>query len=104
MSDMKLLFISSPFREFQVRNIEYAKDLLKEAIDAGYVPIAPHLLYPQVLDDDNITERKIAMELCQELIKKCDAVLVGKKYGISRGMRSEIELARKLGKKIIWKK
>ena len=104
MSDMKLLFISSPFREFRARNIEYAKSLLRDAINEGYAPIAPHLLYPQVLDDDNITERKIAMELCQELIKKCDAVWVGKKYGISQGMKLEIELARKLGKKIIWKK
>ena len=104
MSDMKLLFISSPYKQFKARNLEYAKELLKEAIDAGYVPIAPHLLYPQVLDDDNSLERNIALELCKNLLKRCDAVLVGKKYGVSQGMKLEIELARKLGKKIIWKK
>lgn len=100
---MELVFISSPYRGDIERNIVYAKELLVDAITAGYVPIAPHLLYPQVLDDNVPEERKAAIELCHELLKKCDAILIGKRYGLSSGMKQEIITAKKLGKRVIWK-
>ena len=34
-------------------NVENARRYSRFAVDAGYIPIAPHLLFPQFLNDDN---------------------------------------------------
>ena len=31
------------------------------AVDAGYIPIAPHLLFPQFLDDNKPKERELGL-------------------------------------------
>lgn len=102
MHDNQLAFVCSPYRGDKERNMTYVRELLTYAINAGYVPIAPHLLYTQVLNDDVPEERKIGINLCEELIRKSDIVIIGKKYGLSLGMKREIILAKKLGKRILW--
>lgn len=99
----ELAFISSPFRNNRKRNIAYAKELMFNAIWAGYVPIVPHLLYPQVLNDKCAADRQTALCLCQELISRSDVVIVGERYGISEGMHLEIAWAKELGKRIVYK-
>ena len=39
-------------------------------------------------------ERKIGLEAALELLEKCDAVIVGQRYGFSEGMAAEIEKAK----------
>lgn len=61
------------------------------------MPLAPHIIFPQFLDDEKKSERKAGMDMGLQLLELCDELWV---FGprISEGMKAEIELARKLGK------
>ena len=61
------------------------------------IPIAPHLLCPQYLDEE--TERRLGLKMGIVFMGKCEEVWV---FGdtVSEGMAAEIEKARKLRKKI----
>jgi len=65
------------------------------AYDAGFVPWAPHLYYPQFLDDGNKRERAAGMRYALESMWQCKQLWV---FGltISEGMKAEIELAAQL--------
>ena len=103
---MKISYICSPYRSETERqkqkHIEYARELLKQNLYYDLLPIAPHLLYPQILNDNNHNERLIALDLCFKWIEKSDVIYAGCRYGISEGMKQEIALAEKLGKEIIY--
>lgn len=45
------VFICSPFAGDIEKNLNKAREYLKFAVKQGTIPFAPHLLYPQVLDD-----------------------------------------------------
>ena len=66
-------------------------------IDADYNilvgPIAPHLLFPQFLDDNNPEERELGLFFGNALMSKCAEVWV---FGsrISSGMEAEIKRAK----------
>lgn len=94
---MKVAYICSPYRaenssELE-RNLAYAKELTRKAVDAGYAPVTPHLYLTQCLDDSIEEERAAGMMAASEILLLCDVVFVGDKYGISEGMASEIGLA-----------
>ena len=93
---MKMIFIASPYAGDVKKNIEFAKQACQYVLNEGNAFFCPHLLYPQVLDDNNPEERKIGMNIGKQLLKKCDELWVfGDK--ISQGMFEEIEFARKNG-------
>ena len=61
------------------------------------IPIASHLMYPQILDDNSTNEREIGLLFGQTLLALCDEVWVfGTEY--STGMEAEIEEAHRLNK------
>ena len=65
------------------------------AIQQGQTPIAVHLLYPQILDDLNPTERELGLELGLNILRHCTAAWVcGTR--ISHGMEREIQAAQQL--------
>lgn len=69
------------------------------AIDKGKMPIAAHLLYPQMLDDSIPSEREIGTMFGIALLEMCDEVwCLGKE--LSSGMDREIKEAKRLGKHI----
>lgn len=93
----RLIYICSPLRGDIERNIRKAQTYCREAVEFGVIPLAPHIYFTQFLDDRIPHERKIGMELGNEILKKCKEVWV---YGIqnpSEGMKAEIELAKKFG-------
>lgn len=98
---MKKVYICSPYRAKDSaqldRNIEYAQELTRKAIEAGLAPITPHLYLTQCLNEDKPEERAAGMAAGLALMKSCDLVLVGVRYGISEGMRAEIEEANVAG-------
>ena len=56
------------------------------------MPIASHLLYPQMLDDSDVEEREMGLMFGLALLRMCDEVWV---FGeISRGMAEEIKEAK----------
>lgn len=102
---MKTVYICSPYRAEDSaemdRNIEYAQELTREALRAGLAPITPHLYMTQCLDEKKPEERAQGMAAGQELLKACDYVIVGMRYGVSEGMLQEIEAAGKMELPII---
>lgn len=96
---MKLIYICSPYRGDTEYNAAKARGYCRFACRHEVVPIAPHLMYPQFLDDDIPEEREEGICLGMELLKRCDELWV---FGdrISEGMRVEIEAAEQNGIKI----
>ena len=62
------------------------------------MPIASHLLYPQILNDNTPAERELGLSFGLALLQMCDEVWVFGK--VSKGMTSEIEEAKRLKKQI----
>lgn len=102
---MKTAYICSPYRADNraqlYRNIEYARELTKLAIDVGLAPIAPHLYMTQCLEEDKPEEREAGMAAGLTLLKRCDCLIVGNKYGISEGMSTEIAEAEEEAIKVV---
>lgn len=96
----ELVYICSPYKGETERNIIYARELVKYAVERGTSPICPHLYLPQIFDDNKQEERERALGVGLELLEYCDTLLVGMRYGISEGMRAEIHRAEKLGKRV----
>ena len=98
---MKLIYICSPYRAENdatlQRNIDYARELTRNALLQGDVPVATHLYMTQCLDESIEGERKIGLAAGTEILRRCDAVVVGMKYGISEGMAAEIRCAEENG-------
>jgi hypothetical protein len=89
-----LVYICSPYSGDIGNNIKSAKRYSRFAVDMGYIPITPHLLYPQFLDDDNPAERSLGLLFGNVLMAKCAEVWVFGSY-ISPGMNAEIERAKR---------
>jgi len=89
-----LVYICSPYSGDVEGNIKSARRYSRFAVEMGYIPFTPHLLYPQFLDDDNPTERSLGLFFGNVLMSKCAEVWVFGDY-ISFGMKAEIERARR---------
>lgn len=94
-------YIVSKYAGDVEKNVEAAKIYCKVAIQKKRIPIASHLLYPQVLDDTDPAQRKIGLLFGQVLLAMCDEIWVcGTEY--SDGMRAEIHEAKRLKKPIMY--
>lgn len=93
---MKLVFVASPYAGDVVKNIEYAKEACRYVLNEGKAFFCPHLLYPQILDDNNPEERKLGINMGKEFLNQCDELWVFGK-DITSGMFEEIEFARSKG-------
>ncbi len=102
---MRKVYICSPYRAKNSaqldRNIDYAQALTKRALEAGLAPITPHLYMTQCLNEDKPEERAAGMAAGLTLLKSCDFVIVGVKYGISEGMSAEIAAADAAGIEVV---
>ena len=79
-------------------NVKNAVRYCRYVINQGYIPIASHLLYPQILDDSNPAERELGLQFGLALLAICDEVWV---FGeVSKGMAVEIEEAARLSKPV----
>ncbi len=95
-----LVYICSPYRGDVERNAKRARAYSKFAVRQGVIPLTPHLLYPQFMDDNDPTERYLATyKFNKALLKKCSEIWV---FGsiISEGMKIEIDTAKRRGMKI----
>ena len=92
----KLIYVCSPYRGDAETNTKNAREYCRRIVAEGNIPIAPHLLFPQFMDDNIDAERERAMEMNLEIMRHCDEVHV---FGhqISFGMFEEIQAAKKLG-------
>lgn len=88
-----LVYICSPYAGNIAGNVENARRYSRFAFEQGCIPIAPHLLFTQFLDDNNPREREMGMHFGNVLMSQCREVWV---FGdtISPGMDAEIKRAR----------
>ena len=56
-----LVYISSPLSGNVAENMEKARRYCRFALEQGRIPLAPHLLYPQFMDDGDPEERELAL-------------------------------------------
>lgn len=89
-SRLKLIFVCSPFAGNVEYNISRAKGYSRYVMSKGFIPLAPHLLFPQFLDDEDKEEREMGITYGLYLLKKCNSIWVfgGK---ITEGMLREIK-------------
>lgn len=88
-----IVYICSPFSGEVEKNIKAAQEYSRFAVDKGYIPIAPHLLFPQFLNDADPRERQLGLFFGYALMSKCSEVWVFGSY-ISAGMETEINRAK----------
>ena len=94
-----LVYVCSPYAGDTERNVARARRYSRFAVTKGCIPIAPHLLFPQFLDDNDKCERELGIFMGVVLLKKCAELWV---FGsrISEGMAQEIDRAKKGGMSI----
>ena len=88
-----LVYICSPFSGDTEYNSNQARKYSRFAYEQNTIPVTPHLLYPQFMEDENPKERELGLFFGNALMSKCSEVWV---FGsrISEGMKAEINRAK----------
>lgn len=89
---MKRIFVCSPFAGNTLENIKRAKRYCRYVIACGHSPLAPHLLFPQFLDDKSPAERSAGLSAGLSWLEKADELWVFDAKP-SSGMTIEIAFA-----------
>ena len=94
---MKRIYVCSPLRDNPQDNTKMAQRYCEYvAKKFGFLPVAPHIYFPQFLDDNIPTEREFCMKAGLFLLSICDELwYFGGK--VSRGMTEEIDAAMRYG-------
>jgi len=94
---MKVIFIAGPFRGATpwdvAQNVRRAEEVGLEVAYCGAMPLIPHAntaLFDKQLTDD------FWLAGTQELLRRCDAVMIVPGWAKSEGTLAEIELANEL--------
>ena len=101
----KKVFICSPFRPRGATAGQRADDLrhnrqlaqlgCRYAVSLGYLPMAPHLFFPEFLSEDKTEEREEGIQFGLEWLSSCDELwVIGSR--ITEGMKAEIGKAHEL--------
>ena len=99
-------FICSPFRPRGATARQKAEDLRHNrqlarlacgyAVSRGYMPLAPHLFFPEFLSEDVPGEREAGIQFGLDWLSGCDELwVIGNR--ITEGMKREIAVAEELG-------
>ena len=91
-----LVFICSPYAGDIECHIRRAQGYCRFAVSKNCIPIAPHLLFPQFMEEDDPEQRRLGIFFGLVLQSKCKEVWV---FGgnITKGMAVEIEKAHERG-------
>nr|WP_325191633.1 DUF4406 domain-containing protein [uncultured Selenomonas sp.] len=92
------IYVVSKYAGDVATNKENAVRCCRYVIGRGNMPVASHLLYPQILNDRSPHEREMGLMFGLALLALCDEVWIFTENGeISSGMKREIEEATQLG-------
>lgn len=94
-----IVYICSPYVGDIENNSAAARRYCRFAVEAGCIPIAPHLFFTQFLDDRNPKERELGLFFGNALLSKCAEMWVFGDH-ISQGMAAEIKRATWKGHRI----
>ncbi len=87
---MTRVFVASPYAGDVDANVAYAKRCLRDSLDRGEAPIAPHLMHPGVLDDSVPLERAAGLNAGKAWLAQAELLAVYTDRGVSSGMAGEI--------------
>ena len=94
--ESRMIYICSPYAGNTEENIAFARQACGYAIRQGAVPLAPHLLYPQILNDSVLEERETGIRLGLEILERCEEFWIcGDR--MSAGMKREAAYAKARG-------
>jgi len=97
---MLCVFICSPYRAANsgthLRNTDYARQAMFDSFARAEAPFVPHILYPQILNDDDEVDHNLAIAAANAWMEMADTLAVYEDLGISAGMAAEIKLAQEL--------
>ncbi len=94
-----LVYICSPYSGDVEGNRKRTVEFCRFAIESGQIPLAPHLMFPQFMIDNDPKQRELALFMDVVLMGKCSEVWVlGDR--ISEGMAVEISKAKQRRQKI----
>jgi hypothetical protein len=93
---MITVYVASPYAGDVEYNTSMARQYCRYAISQGVIPLAPHLLLTQFLNDRKPEERALGCSMGLRLLSHCQELWV---FGqtISSGMAAEIAEAERLG-------
>lgn len=102
MLEQKLVILESPFTGDVEKNIDYARQCMRDCFKRNEFPFASHLLYTQekILDDTDPEERKLGIYAGLKWGEYADKTVVYTDLGITNGMREGIKTANCLGRKV----
>lgn len=93
-----IIYVCSRFRskepETFMKYLTYTCEVSREIVMQGHEAIAPHLLYPNFLNDDIEEERNAGIKSALKLMHVSDMIIINTKFGISEGMKEEIKHAK----------
>jgi len=84
---MKLVYVCSPYGGL-MDNIKKAWKYCRYVVEKGHVPIAPQVIFPFFMSEEN--ERELIMKMNKKILEVCDELWIfGNK--ITEGMYEEIK-------------
>ncbi len=91
-----LAYVCSPYAGDTQANTALARRICGVLVARGRIPIAPHLLLPQFMNDTDPEQRELAMFMNRIVLSKCEEVWL---YAprVSPGMRDEAYWAHAIG-------
>lgn len=94
---MDKIYVISPYAGDVKRNVDNAIRYCKFVMSKGYMPLASHLYFTQLTDDNVPAERRLGLNMGLELLEMCDEAWVFYEDRISSGMTGEINKSKELG-------
>ena len=100
MKNRPKIYVASKYAGDVEANVAAAVDYCKYVISQNGIPVASHLLYPQMLDDNDPDELELGLMFGLSLLAICDEVWCFGDISESEGVQQDIVEARKLGKTV----
>ena len=92
-------YVASRYAGDIAANVDAAAEACRYVAKNGYIPVCPHIMYPNMgFDDNNPEEREMCCLFGLALLKRCDELWCFTVDGyLSPGMRAEETEAKRLG-------
>jgi len=86
--------------EIYAANVAYARLCMLDSIKRGESPYASHLLYTQVLDDQNLEQRELGIEAGLAWSEVAELAAIYTDHGMTAGMQRGIKRHRENGVRV----
>lgn len=101
---MRRVILESPYAGNVERNVEYACACMQDSLGRNEAPLASHMLYTRVLNDDVPDQRQFGIDAGLAWGSVAEATVVYTDLGISTGMAQGIGNALHNGRPIEYRK